>query len=88
MNTPENYIPRESVQTLQEEFRRVKHDLNNTFAVFLALAELAERNSVNYERLAKAVLERCPKVVLDLQNFQESLSNTIDTPISAPQQKP
>ena len=79
MNAPENSIPRETVLALHEEFRRAKHDINNTFAVLLALAELAERNPLNYERLAKAVLERCPKVLQELQNFQDSLSESLET---------
>jgi hypothetical protein len=84
MNAQETCISRESLQSLQEDLRKLKHDMNNTFAVFLALAELAERNPVNYERLAKAVLDRCPKVVEELQSFQESLANAIDVPLIAP----
>jgi hypothetical protein len=42
------------------------------------MAELSERNPANYERLAKAVLERCPAVVQDLHNFHEALSAVIE----------
>ncbi|MEI6713630.1 MAG: hypothetical protein WCO60_07750 [Verrucomicrobiota bacterium] len=75
MNTLEHSIPIQTIQELHEDFRKAKHDISNTFAVLLALAELAERNPLNYERLAKAVLERCPKVLQELQNFQEALAN-------------
>ena len=68
-----NLTPLESLRELIEEFRHARHDLNNVFTVFLALAELGARNPENYERLGKAVLERCPKVLEDLQRFQDSL---------------
>ena len=61
------------LRELTEQFRHARHDLNNVFAVFLALAELGARNPENYERLAKAVLERSPKVLEDLQRFQDAL---------------
>lgn len=63
----------ELLQSLCEQFRDTKHDINNVFAVLLALAELSQRNPANLERLSAAVLERCPKVVQDLQSFQEAL---------------
>ena len=63
----------ELLQSLCDQFRDTKHDINNVFAVLLALAELGQRNPANLERLGAAVLERCPKVVQDLQSFQEAL---------------
>ncbi len=74
MNQPPSATPAlEALQTLCSRFRDAKHDLNNVFAVLLALAELGERNPANYERLGKAVLERCPQVLHDLQQFQDQL---------------
>ena len=67
----------QSLQLLCDQFRDTKHDINNVFAVLLALAELGERNPANYERLGKAVLERCPAVVNELQSFQDSLFSTL-----------
>lgn len=68
----------QALQVLCDKFRDTKHDINNVFAVLLALAELGERNPANYERLGKAVLERCPTVVHDLQSFQDSLFATLE----------
>ncbi len=68
-----------SLQTLCEKFRDTKHDINNVFAVLLALAELGPRNPANYERLGTAVLERCPKVVHDLQVFQDALFAALES---------
>lgn len=66
------------LKALADQFRDTKHNINNVFAVLLAMAELSERNPANYERLAKAVLERCPTVVQDLHNFHEALSSVIE----------
>ena len=66
------------LKALADQFRDTKHNINNVFAVLLAMAELSERNPANYERLAKAVLERCPAVVQDLHNFHEALSSLIE----------
>jgi hypothetical protein len=63
----------EELQLLCDQFRTTAHDINNAFAVLLAMAELAQHNPANYERLGKAVLERCPKVVHDVQTFQTAL---------------
>jgi len=68
----------QTLQLLCDQFRDTKHDINNVFAVLLALAELGERNPANYERLGKAVLERCPAVVQNLQSFQESLFSSLE----------
>ena len=65
---------REELQALHEQFREIKHDINNTLAVVMALSELAQRNPAHYEKLAKAVLTRGPEVVQALQDFQTALS--------------
>lgn len=72
MNPPEVLpIPQETLNAFSEHLRDAKHDISNAFAVLMALAELAERNPANYERLAKVVLERCPRIIDDLNNLQE-----------------
>ena len=63
----------EALEALFEQFRDTRHDLNNVFSVLLGLAELGAINPVNFERLGEAVLERCPKVLADLQRFQDAL---------------
>jgi hypothetical protein len=78
MKTESSSEPAADLKALSDQFRDTKHNINNVFAVLLAMAELSERNPANYERLAKAVLERCPAVVQDLHNFHESLSLLIE----------
>jgi hypothetical protein len=67
-------MTREELQALYDKFRDVKHDINNTLAVIMALSELAQRNPAHYEKLAKAVLQRSPAVVQMMGDFQMMLS--------------
>ena len=73
MSTTPFEMSREELQAIVEKFREVKHDINNTLAVVMALSELAQRNPAHYEKLAKAVLQRGPDVVTKLQDFQSAL---------------
>jgi hypothetical protein len=66
-------MTREELQALHEKFREVKHSINNTLAVIMALSELGQRNPAHFEKLAKAVLQRGPDVVQQLQDFQSML---------------
>jgi len=67
-------MTREELQALHEKFREIKHSINNTLAVVMALSELGQRNPAHYEKLAKAVLQRGPDVVQQLQDFQNALT--------------
>jgi len=73
MSTVPFEMSKEELQAIHEKFREVKHDINNTLAVIMALSELAQRNPAHYEKLAKAVLSRGPDVVTKLQEFQTLL---------------
>ncbi|MCX6967028.1 MAG: hypothetical protein NTZ46_04490 [Verrucomicrobia bacterium] len=59
------------------EFRlrlsNMKHSMNNALAVFMALAELAQRNPENYEKLARSICTRTPEIVGLIQEFSEYL---------------
>lgn len=66
-------MSRAELEAVMEKFREVKHDINNSLAVILALSELAQRNPAHYEKLGKAVLDRGPKMVQMLQDFQTLL---------------
>lgn len=74
MSDTEFHITREAFQALCDKYREVKHDINNTLAVVMALSELAQRNPAHYEKLAKAVLQRGPDVVQAMQDFQNMLT--------------
>ena len=76
MSDPNSQINREELESLHDKFREIKHSINNTLAVIMALSELSQRNPAHYEKLAKAVLQRGPEVVQQLQDFQVALSAT------------
>jgi two-component sensor histidine kinase len=66
-------MSREELAAIHEKYREIKHNINNTLAVIMALSELAQRNPAHYEKLAKAVLTRGPDVVQQMQDFQTIL---------------
>ena len=74
MSDTNSQINREELEVLHDKFREIKHSINNTLAVIMALSELSQRNPAHYEKLAKAVLQRGPEVVQQLQDFQVALS--------------
>jgi two-component sensor histidine kinase len=77
---------REELAALLDQFREIKHAINNTLAVVMALSELSQRNPAHYEKLAKAVLQRGPEVVQQLQDFQTALGEKLKAtePAAAP----
>ncbi|MEQ1862659.1 MAG: hypothetical protein ABMA13_22290 [Chthoniobacteraceae bacterium] len=74
MPDPISSVSREDLQELNDYFREIKHDINNTFAVVMALAELAQRNPAHYEKLTKELLRRGPEVVQAIQEFHSKLT--------------
>ena len=74
MSDPNSQINREELESLHDKFREIKHSINNTLAVIMALSELSQRNPAHYEKLATAVLQRGPDVVQQLQDFQTALN--------------
>lgn len=79
-------MTREDLQALHDQFREIKHNINNTLAVIMALSELAQRNPAHYEKLAKAVLQRGPEVVQALQEFQTNLGAKLKSAEPDPEQ--
>ena len=67
-----------SPETLAEivaRFREVKHDINNSLGVIMALTELAEKKPESLSKLKNVVLERSPQMVSELQSVSQSLQN-------------
>lgn len=85
-------MTRDEFQALHDSYREIKHDINNTLAVIMALSELGQRNPAHYEKLAKAVLQRGPQVVNQLQSFQniliEKLRGSAPAPAEASEEQP
>jgi len=83
MSETNSILTREELQALHDKFREVKHDINNTLAVIMALSELAQRNPAHYEKLSKAVLQRGPEVVQKIQDFQTLIGAKLKGPEGA-----
>lgn len=79
MDTNSN-ISRADFEALLNRYREIKHSINNSLAVIMALSELAERNPAQYERLAKTVLARCPDIVAQMQEFQRAMQEKLKLP--------
>ena len=81
-------VPSSEILALHEHFREIKHSVNNTIAVMMALSELAQRNPTHYEKLPQAVLTRCPEIVSQLQGFQQEIIAIAKGDTSAKPQPP
>jgi len=71
-NEPVQFTYEEWMQ-FRVRYSNLKHSTNNALAVFMALAELAQRNPDNYEKLAQAVGTRAPEIAELIQGFSEYL---------------
>jgi hypothetical protein len=80
MDANEPILTRAELQALHLHFREMKHSINNTFAVIMALSELGQRNPSHLEKLAKSVLDRSPDVVKQLTDFGEMLGAKLKAP--------
>ena len=76
-------MSREEFNQIYEEFRELKHRLNNTLAIVMALSEMSQRNPSYCERLAQTVLLRGPETVTLLTEFQNRLAAKLGLPIEA-----
>ncbi len=89
---PEQTAPfemsRAELEAIYDKFREVKHNINNTLAVIMALSELGQRNPAHFEKLARAVLQRGPEVVNQLQELQAALGAKLKTTVAAPEEFP
>jgi DNA-binding MarR family transcriptional regulator len=78
-------LTQDEFHALHEKFREVKHSINNTLAVIMALSELAQRNPAHFEKLAKTILSRGPDIVNQLQSFSKEMTDRMK-PEPAPSQ--
>lgn len=69
MSTEPVQFTNEEWMEFRRRFSELKHSMNNALAVFMALAELSQRNPDNYEKLAKSVCTRTPELAALIQEF-------------------
>jgi hypothetical protein len=77
MDPNEPILSRAELTELHAKYREMKHAINNTFAVIMALSELGQRNPGHLEKLAKSVLDRSPEVVQQLAHFGDLLGTKL-----------
>lgn len=65
--------PPKSLADIISHFREVKHDLNNSLGVIMALSELAEKKPESITKLKDVVLTRAPAMVSSLQKVADEL---------------
>lgn len=61
------------IAALYQEFREVKHSINNSMAVIMARAELAQMNATHQAKLIETVLTRGRQVVTELQEYADKM---------------
>lgn len=77
MDPNQPILTRAELEELHAKYREMKHAINNTFAVIMALSELGQRNPGHLEKLAKSVLDRSPDVVQQLSVFGDLLASKL-----------
>jgi len=81
MSQPAKPLPSsDDYEALVLDFRKVKHDINNSLAVMMALAELSQRRAEHVPKLIDMVLEKATKTADDLKDFQAKLNALLPVP--------
>ena len=65
----EEMVPLAEVRRLHSKLRELKHDISNSLAVMMALAEMTQRRPEHAEKLCRAVLNKAPKIVEEMHEF-------------------
>lgn len=65
--------PAPDLAALYQEFREVKHSINNSMAVIMARAELAQMNATHQAKLIDTVLTRGRQIVNELQEYADKM---------------
>jgi deoxyribose-phosphate aldolase len=59
------------LEMLHQNLRTVRHAINNHVAVIMAMAELAQRNSAQGQKLSQICLEKGPQIADAIGGFTE-----------------
>jgi hypothetical protein len=77
MPDPEQDARREMELRLAAAFSDFRHSLNNSLAVIMALAEMAQRDPARSERLASSVLEKGASIMEKLREFTADFNEAL-----------
>jgi hypothetical protein len=70
-------ITSDELAKLQKKFSEIKHSINNALAVMMALSEMSQRRPDYADKLATNVLAKAPQIVSSLQEFTQTLNETL-----------
>lgn len=59
------------LQQLHQNLRTVRHAVNNSVAVIMAMAELSQRNPAQSAKLSQLCLEKAPQISAAIGGFME-----------------
>lgn len=62
---------RKQLEMLHQNLRTVRHAINNHVAVIMAMAELAQRNPGQSQKLSQICLEKAPQIADAIGGFTE-----------------
>ena len=71
------------LQMLHQNLRTVRHAVNNHVAVIMAMAELAQRNPANGQKLSQICLEKAPQIADAIGGFTELFQGTLNAQCEA-----
>lgn len=71
----DNPTPDPEAAQLHDKFRKLKHDINNTLAVVMAIAELTSRKPDYFTKLTKTLLERWPATEAQLRELDSEFAS-------------
>lgn len=75
----ESKISREELLELNQQLADVRHSVNNSLAVMMALAELTKRNpEANREKLVAAVLARGSNISEQINSFSKAFAEKLE----------
>ncbi len=63
-----------TLRELSDQYRELKHGMNNSIGVIMAMSELTQLNPNNAQKLINTVLDRGPKIVEQMQVFGAKLA--------------
>ena len=71
------------LQQLHTNLRTVRHAVNNSVAVIMAMAELSQRNPAQYAKLSQLCLEKAPQISAAIGGFMELFEGSMSVSAEA-----
>lgn len=72
--TSSSPLTAEGYAELVQAYRKMKHDINNSLAVMMAMAEMAQRRADYVPKLIDLVLDKGQKTADEMRAFQDKMN--------------